>query len=76
MSKSSPNDPVESGLQSMRHVFAEETTPGEPPSDPEFQRYSGELEEVTASIDGGKEATESLGDRDFVEQYRSNEDRS
>jgi hypothetical protein len=58
----------------MRHVFVEETTPGEPPSDPEFQRYSGELEEVSASIDAGKEATESLGDRDFVEQYRSNEE--
>jgi hypothetical protein len=74
MSKSNPSDPVESGLQPSRHVFTEETTPGEPPSDPEFQRYSGELEEVTASIDGGKEATESLGDRDFVEQYRSNEE--
>jgi hypothetical protein len=51
-----------------------ETTPGAPPSDPEFQRYSGELEEVSASIDAGKEATESLGSRDFVEHYRSNEE--
>ena len=70
----STNAPVESGLQAMRHEWVEETDAGVPPTDPEWNRYSAEIDEVSTSIDGAKEATESLGSRDFVEMYRAAEE--
>jgi hypothetical protein len=70
----STNAPVESGLQAMRNEWVEEPTPGVPPADPEWHRYSAEVDEVSVSIDGGKEATQSLGSRDFVEMYRAAEE--
>jgi len=71
----STNDgPVESGLQDMRIEFVEETAPGEPPTDPSWQAFSAEIDELSTSIDGSKEATSSLGVRDFIEMYRGVEE--
>jgi len=71
----STNDgPVESGLQEMRIEWAEEPTPGEPPADPDFKPFSREIDELSTTIDGAKEATDALGFRDFVEMYRGPEE--
>lgn len=64
----------ENALQDIRLEWAEESTVGDPPTDPDWQAFSGEIDEVSASIDGGKEATDSLGFRDFIEMYRSVEE--
>jgi len=71
---SNANGPVESGLQEMRIEFVEEQAVGEPPTDPEWVAFSREIDELSATIDGGKEATDSLGYRDFIEMYRSVEE--
>jgi hypothetical protein len=68
--------PVESGLQDVRLEFVREQNPGKTPSDPEFGGFSPEIEEISASIDGGKEAKESVGSRDPVEFHRSVEESS
>jgi hypothetical protein len=70
------NAPVESGLQDMRVEWVPETTPGTPPTDPEWNAYSREIDELTSSMDGQKEATSSLGFRDFIELYRGVEEAS
>ena len=64
----------ENALQDIRLEWAEEPTVGDPPTDPDWQPFSGEIDEVSASIDGGKEAVDSLGFRDFIEMYRSVEE--
>src|SRR6056297_3529792 len=64
----------ENALQDIRLEYAEEPTVGDPPTDPDWQAFSGEIDEVSASIDGGKEAIDSLGFRDFIEMYRSVEE--
>jgi hypothetical protein len=66
--------PVESGLQDIRLEWVEESTIGEPPSDPSWNPFSREIDELSASIDGGKEATQTLGTRDAIEMYRSVEE--
>jgi len=65
---------TENALQDVRLEWAEETTVGEPPADPAWSAFSGEIDDLSTSIDGGKEATASLGFRDFVEMYRSVEE--
>jgi hypothetical protein len=70
MSKS----PVESGLQDVRLEFVREQEPGVPPSDPDFKGFSPEIEEISASPDGGKETFDSVGSRDPVEFHRSVEE--
>lgn len=70
----STQEPVESALQDMRIEWVEETDPGVPPTDPAFNAFSGEIDELSASIDGSKEATSSLGYRDFIEMYRGPEE--
>jgi hypothetical protein len=64
----------ENALTDMRIEWATEDTPGVPPTDPEFNPFSGEIDELSASIDGTKEATSSLGYRDFIEMYRGPEE--
>ena len=58
----------------MRIEWVEESTPGEPPADPDWQPFSREIDELSTSIDGSKEATDSLGVRDFIEMYRGPEE--
>jgi hypothetical protein len=65
---------VENALQDMRIEWAEESTPGEPPTDPTWKPFSAEIDELSTSIDGSKEATDALGFRDFVELYRGPEE--
>jgi hypothetical protein len=67
-------NPVESGLQDIRLEFVEESDPGVTPTDPQWQRFSPEVDEISASIDGTKEATSALGFRDVVEFYRGPEE--
>lgn len=67
-------NPVESGLQDIRLEFVEESDPGVTPADPNWQRISPEVDEISASIDGTKEATSALGFRDVVEFYRGPEE--
>ena len=64
----------ENALTDVRLEWAEESTVGDAPTDPDWQPFSGEIDEVSASIDGGKEAADSLGFRDFIEMYRSVEE--
>jgi hypothetical protein len=72
MSKS----PVESGLQDVRLEFVREQEPGVPPSDPDFRLFSPEVEEITASPDGNKEAFDAVGSRDPVDFHRGPEESS
>ena len=65
---------AESALQDMRIEWVEESPPGEPPADPDWQPFSREIDELSTSIDGSKEATDSLGVRDFIEMYRGPEE--
>ncbi len=66
--------PVESGLQDYRFEWVEEQTPGEPPSDPEWNAYSNEIQDVSVSVDGAKEGQNALGLSDFVNHYRGPEE--
>lgn len=70
----SDEEPVESGLQDMRIEWVPESTPGTPPTDPAWNAFSREMDELSASIDGSKEAASSLGYRDFIEMYRGPEE--
>jgi hypothetical protein len=68
------NAPVESGLQDVRLEFVREQEPGVPPSDPDFGAFSPEIEEIEATVDGGKETFDSVGSRDPVEFHRGPEE--
>jgi hypothetical protein len=68
--------PVESGLQDIRTEFAEETTPGEFPTDPAWQSFAPELSEFTYSTDGNKEGRETLGQVDPAAYDRAAESAS
>ena len=64
----------ENALNDMRIEWAEEPDVGTPPTDPDWNAVSREIDELNGSIDGGKETTDSLGFRDFIEMYRSVEE--
>ena len=64
----------ENALQDMRIEWVEESTLGDPPADPAWKPFSAEIDEVSVSPDGGKEATDTLGTRDMVNLYRGPEE--
>lgn len=58
----------------MRVEWVEESTLGDPPADPAWQPFSAEIDELSVSPDGGKEATDTLGNRDMISLYRGPEE--
>jgi len=68
--------PVESGLQDIRTEWVDETTPGEFPSDPEWNIFAPEITEFTYSTDGNKEANPALGQVDPFSHERASESAS
>jgi len=65
---------VESALQATRIEYAEETTEGEAPTDPDFQTLSDYLDEVTVSPGADREGIEVLGDADMRDMFRGPEE--
>jgi hypothetical protein len=68
--------PVESGLQDTRTEWVEETTPGEFPSDPEWNIFAPEITEFSYSTDGNKEGNPALGQVDPFSYERAAESAS
>jgi len=68
--------PIESGLQQVRTEWVDETTPGEFPSDPDWNIFAPEITEFSYSTDGNKEGNPALGQVDPFSYERAAESAS
>ena len=65
---------AENALDDTRLEWTEEPEPGVVPTDPSWRRFSPEMQTISVSLDGSKEATDTVGTRDVVEMYRGTEE--
>lgn len=66
--------PTENALQDVRAEWVEETTPGTPPSNPSWNRFSDYIAGYTWGGDAGVQGQNVVGQGDFADHFRGSEE--